>query len=334
MYKPFVAPATLIARLDARAAELAGKKGAPAARALAQRITAYAVQHQRQMVVYRHTRSERSVLRTRQSIEDCKNASWKRGEHQELIGVRIPERFRTHPALRDLAAPLTLLERAKRVLPQEYGRFDHKGRGSALNIDLYGAGWGLVLVQVRKTKRQSAKGFLSVSKEYVLTDGCDTLEVPATRIKRAAAQDPSPDSPLRALKPVLPPEWAERIDADPLTLIGPKPQALDHVFKVVERRTYGALASVFDGSPWVIGEWRQERARRDHGGGLYAYAQLEEAQAAAREGSIFRRAWTDAKDLVLIRCEVGGRGRYVRHGRKLAFDALRPVEMVGAITHA
>lgn len=283
----------------------------------------------------RHTRSERSVFRVRQSIEDYKNSSWKRGEHQELVGVWIPERFRTHPALRDLAAPLTLFERAKRaVLPQEYSRFDRKGRGSALNIDLYGIGWGLVLVQVRKTKRQSAKGFLSVQKDYILTDGCDTLDVPATRIKRAAAQDPCPDSPLRALKPVLPPEWAERIEANPLTLIGPKPQALGDVFKVVERRIDGTLASVFDGSPWVIGEWRTERAQRDHNGGLYAYAHIEDAQEAAQQGTIFRRAWIEAKDLVLIRCEVGGGGRYVRYGRKLAFNALRPVAIVSAITHA
>lgn len=332
----FTRPATLLSRLDAAAATLSGKKGVIAARELATRIRAAAAQHAQQMRIARAARTPESIVATRRWIDAQSCQTWRRGPYEELGGVRLPKRFQNHPALKGLAAPLVLFERAQQtVLPTPYAKFDRKGRGSTLSLDLYGFGWGLLLVQVRTTRRETANGFLAVRKDYLLTDGCTTVDVPPHRIKRAAAQDESPDSPIRALKPVLPAEWAARIDADPLKLAVPHLAAarLAEAFKVVEQREDGALVSVYDGSQWPLSEWRKERARREHGGGLYAYATPEDARKAAGEGVIFNRAWVEGKKLVLVRCEVGGGVAVARYGNKIAFNALKPVEVLGELQH-
>lgn len=335
MHTPlFTRPAALLSRLDAAAAALTGKKGAPAARALAARIRAAAYQHEQQLRMNRVVRSARTIAATRRRIEQWRSQTWQRGAHGELRGVQIPKRFWTHPALKALAAPLALFERAKsHVLPEPYAAFDPKGRGTSLSLDLYGFGFGLLLVQVRTSRRRAPHGFLSIRKDYLLTDGCDCTVVQPARIKRAAAQDPRIESPIRALKLVLPPAWADRIEAEPLKCAMPITR-YHEAYKVVEQKDTGQLVSVYDGSPWPLGEWRTERARRDHGSGLYAYARLEEAQYAAQEGRIFNRVWSQGKTLVLVRCEVGGGGRCLRYGLKRAFHALRPVEILGVITHA
>lgn len=331
----FKSPQKLIDRLNAAAAALKGKRGVVEARALAERIEKRARAHARQMITAGYTREADHPEWVRSQIKQLSQQQWTRGEYRYLVGVRVPQHLRTHPALRELAAPLALRERAiaAKLLPAEYCRFDHKGRGSQVSVDLYGYGFDLLLVQVRTSERRSASGHLSVSKQYRLTDGCIVIDVPPARIKRAAAQDPAIDSPIRALKPILPPEWAARIDADPLKLTAPQ-GSLPEAFKVVEQRPDGTLVSVYDGSPWEMGNERKERALRDHIGGLYAYATADQAIAAARRGEIFNRCWHEGKTLVLVRCETGSGGRFIRYSNgKLAFHALKPVEIIGPVTH-
>jgi len=56
------------------------------------------------------------------------------------------------------------------TLPQEFAEFDKKGRGDAINIDLYG--WdseqAVGVVQIRQAFRKYRNGFLNVRKTYVL----------------------------------------------------------------------------------------------------------------------------------------------------------------------
>lgn len=326
----------LIDRVTANARALAGRPGVVAARALAERVTDAAHQHARNLRPWGGARSADRPARVRAEIERLSTQQWVRGEYGELGGVRVPPQWRNHPALRDLAAPLAMLERATAagLLPTEFSQFDRKGRGEQVAVDLYGYGHNLLLVQVRTSERRYAAGYLRVVKEYRLTDGTTVIEVPPARIKRAATQDPAIDAPIRALKPVLPPEWAARIDAPAMKLAAPQ-GTVPIAFKVVEQRPDGALVSVFDGSDWALNVERKERARRDHGGGLYAYATAEQAIAAARRGEIFNRRWHDGKTLVLVRCETGSGGRFIRYpDHKLAFHALTPVEVIGPVSHA
>lgn len=326
----------LISRLNAAADALKGRHGVVAARALAERVADAARQHARNLRPWGRARSADRPERVRAEIARLATQQWARGEYGQLVGVRVPPQWRNHPALRDLAAPITMLERATAagLLPTEFSQFDRKGRGEQVVVDLYGYGYGMVLVQVRTSSRRSANGFLSVRKEYRLTDGCASIDVPPARIKRAAAQDPAPDAPIRALKPVLPPEWAAQIDAPAMKLAAPQ-GSIQGAFKVVELNGHGVLVSVFDGSPWALGVERKERARRNHGGGLYAYATAEHAIAAARRGEIFNRRWHEGKTLVLVRCVAGSGGRFIRYADgKLAFHALTPVEVIGPVSHA
>lgn len=325
----------LISRLNAAADALKGRPGVIAARALAERVANAARQHARNLRPWGSARAADRPERVRAEIARLAAQQWARGEYGQMVGVRVPPQWRNHPALRELAAPLAMLERATAagLLPVEFSQFDRKGRGEQIAVDLYGFGFGLLLVQVRTSSRSSANGYLRVEKTYRLTDGCTAIEVPPTRIKRAAAQDSAIESPIRALKPVLPPEWAARIDAPAMKLAAPQ-GSIPMAFKVVEQRD-GALLSVFDGSGWALGAERKERARRDHGGGLYAYATAEHAIAAARRGEIFNRRWHEGKTLVLVRCETGSGGRFIRYpDQKLAFHALTPVEVIGPVAHA
>lgn len=329
--------AALIARVEAKATALAGRPGVTAARAKLARIRAAADNHNRQLAGNpRIARPTRHAERRRAEIEQlATTATFVRGQYGEILySARIPHDLRGHPSLRTLAAPAIALEHAMRagILPEEFSDFDRKGRGSCLSVDVYGYGYGLLLVQVRRTSRRSANGYLKVAKEYVLTDGCESIEVPPARIKRAAKQDATIDSPIRALKPVLPAEWQARIDAPALKLAGAP--GLAEAFKILEQRADGTLASVYDGSAWALGIQRKERARTDHDGGLYAYATAEQAIRAAKRGDVFNTAWLAGKALVLVRCQTGSGGRYVRYGEKLAFHALTPVEVLGPVVYA
>lgn len=216
----FKSPSTLIKRLEENAEKLHGKKGVTEARALAQRIRSAAQQHDTQM---HRCRNHRNIYgdapaRAREWIATWAACPWRRGEHQELevIGFIPYDRWLRHPDLKDFSENLKLIDKAKKLFPEASYSFDYKGRGSAVSLDLYGVGFGLLLMQLRVSERRTANGFLSVRKRYFLTDGKEKIEVPPERIKRAAAKDPSPESTILALLPILPKEWADRINPEPI----------------------------------------------------------------------------------------------------------------------
>jgi len=93
-------------------------------------------------------------------------------------------------------------------------------------------------------------------------------------------------------------------------------------YKKVAVDEHGRLVSVYDGSPWNLGQTRHDPARRDHNGGLYVYETLDQARNAPfPDESVFRDA---AKDLV--KCQVSG--IYARYDKKLAFSTVTPLTVV------
>jgi len=83
----------------------------------------------------------------------------------------------------------------------------------------------------------------------------------------------------------------------------------------------GRLYSVYDGSPWLLGVERFDRAMRDHNGGLYVYEDIRDAQNAPFPGDSILLG----SDTVIVKCRVGG--NYCRYGDKLAFSRVTPINV-------
>lgn len=97
-----------------------------------------------------------------------------------------------------------VIKRFSAALPQQYSRFDGKGRGEALSIDLYGfdAAQVAAIVQIRQASRERPTHFLSVRKSYALV-GFTEIGAPfrhpveARVVRRAVSVDP--DDPAAAV---------------------------------------------------------------------------------------------------------------------------------------
>jgi hypothetical protein len=85
----------------------------------------------------------------------------------------------------------------------------------------------------------------------------------------------------------------------------------------------GQYASIYDGSPYQIGEIRRERIMKNHNGGLYCYRTAEEAQNAVYPD---RSVLLDAPRCILA---VRVCGRKIRYDNgKYAVAEMTPVEVV------
>lgn len=90
-----------------------------------------------------------------------------------------------------------ILRPFKEALPEARCHFDGKGRGEALNLDLYGfdAAQDVAIVQIRQAFRDSPRHYLSVRKTYALV-GCTEIGAPfrhpveAMVVRKAVAADP------------------------------------------------------------------------------------------------------------------------------------------------
>ncbi len=95
----------------------------------------------------------------------------------------------------------TILARFKDALPASRCQFDRKGRGDALNIDLYAHDrkQDVAIVQIRQAYRRGATHFLSLRKTYALVGHTETAApfrhpVSPTAVRksiRANPEDPS-----------------------------------------------------------------------------------------------------------------------------------------------
>lgn len=100
-------------------------------------------------------------------------------------------------------------------------------------------------------------------------------------------------------------------------------------FKLVRRSLDGELVSVWDGSPWVIGVARTEKASNDHTGGYYYYRTEYEATWQVEERMTFGDA-DDYSDLVLVEVSATGREFELPSG-KLCATTLKVVRVIKEI---
>ncbi len=256
-----------------------------------------------------------------------------RGDYGELLLTAEAKRWywtlRNHPVFATWTSAQKVVETATTngLLPKQYQDWDDKGRGNGVSVDIYGYKAGLVLVQIRRVERRTKNGYLNVHKRYVVTDGTEIMEVSAQAVRRSIKADDGVATPLHAVVKTLPAGWQKLVGEQ--FKIPPLPQVQREVWKVLAM-VDGTLRSVYDNSLYDVGKWRTEKARSDHRGGFYAYASAAEAIEAAKANEIFRREWTEGKQLVLARCEA--MGTPIRYGNKLAFSRIRVLEICEGVT--
>lgn len=272
---------------------------------------------------------------TRKAIAWAAKGEYARGEYGQLtIENRAPlvgwlptlsvlRTYPTHPALAHLKPYLTADETLKRafnagLLPEPWADFDRKGRGKAVNYDLYGFAQdgALILVQQRIFERRK---YTNVTLRYYVTDGEAIVEIQngaKSLIKRAAATSTAPDITLRAVYGKLPADWQAHIDPTPVSYAATPATG----YKLVEFDA-DQLLSLYDASPWSIGQERKEQLGKDHAGGLYYYASPDKARALAKAswGRLIQR-------FALL--EVRATGAHRRYGDKLACSSMTPVRVV------
>lgn len=119
---------------------------------------------------------------------------------------------------------------------------------------------------------------------------------------------------------------AELKDIHPRERNKPKRACPEKVaYKKVAVINDGELVSIYDGSPYTLGEWRKEPARQGHSGGIYVHETLYDAeQADFPNDSKFKDGCH-----VIVKCEVGG--NYCRYENKLAFSQVKPTEIVAIL---
>ena len=196
-------------------------------------------------------------------------------------------------------------------------------RWAAVNHDIYGIAASGRLVVVQERHASNNKYGTSVQISYYVTDGDTGVEIQngtKSLVKRAAKADPAPDSPLRALRHLLPDEWQEMVSTSPVSYPAP---ATESGYKLLERGEGDTLRSLWDADyTYRLGRRQCNAARRDHGGGLYYYATREECEAMKSID------WgREITDYVIIRCDISGTILRYESGKRAA-TYLRPVEIV------
>jgi len=86
-------------------------------------------------------------------------------------------------------------------------------------------------------------------------------------------------------------------------------------------RTANGYESAWDNSPWQLGKPRIEAATPNHRGGLYSYADINQAIDAASRNDVFGTA-RDHSRLAIVQCEVYG-AQYSHDGGKLCATKIR-----------
>lgn len=317
---------------DQQIAEMEGKRGVVELRKQRTALKAAHAKHEAQMQPADIGLGEWNKRYTREQIDRLAAASGnpRRDAYDALVMPNVPQRFAKHPRLQHLAwaaRAKQIIEAAQDndVLPDEFADFDSRGRGTCLNIDLYGYADGLALVQVRETT--VSKWGSSPRKSYYVTDGTRKVEVSKSKIRRAAQQLSELDAPLRAVKNELPEEWQARL-GEQFKLKAPE-AARWTAYKIVVRKG-SALVNPRDGkTEYVIGKQLKEKARDDHNGGFYVF---EDADALRADPTLaLNEKWVRGETLVLIECECIGTP--IRYGKKLAVSLVRPTRIVDEWTY-
>ena len=338
-------------QLTKQISDMAGKKGVSALRAELETVNA----RLKELAAYRlrlkaNINSGNAVVRydresTRRVLQMLAGCEIKRGTFEELFFGRVQpywasgfgqtcELFRaaadhpTHPNAKPFAPWVQANRTVEAGLIAEHSaEFDRKRYGEAVNVDIYGhnADGTLVLVQVRPA--DVGKFGTSTKKNYFVTDGSEAVEIIKGKgnIKKAAALDPAPDSPLRYVSPQLKAEWQARIDATPFKF--PAPQfAVHEVFKILHDDA-GTLRSVYSGEEYKLGQEKKQKVRTEHRGGYYAFPSREAAMATTEAGKTCADHIEDGKRLVLVKGRAFGTPLEYSY-EKLAFSRLVIDEIV------
>jgi hypothetical protein len=296
-------------------------------------------------------RSEYKIERSRKLIDTSAASEIVRAYYSELT-LKHPPTFdycysseiercvmtmTTHPALRKFAAWREANDVLQRAI--EFGLLDEAGivdtgssrrrsRWEAVNHDIYSYTHDGKLIVVQQRESESDGRYTNVKIRYFVTDGERAIEIVNGKkqiIKRAATADAAPDSPLRALRSILPAEWQELIDGTPVKLAGTK-RATGTGYKLLEMAEDGTLRSLWSADyQYTLGKTKMQKAREDHRGGLYYYRTPDECKrlAAGNWGRTIAQ-------FALVRCEVGGNTIEYDSGKR-ASTYLRPVEVVETI---
>ena len=286
----------------------------------------------------REGRNEYHYARTLETIAKLSAYVVTRGGYGEIVVPDLPSRLMNHPQLKSAARICKAAAVMNRAIAEADGLsenmadFDRKGRGTAINHSLYAvsADDEIVLVQEREYTANKYGG--SVKIDYFVTNGDIAVRVPdnvKALIKRAAAADPSADSPLRAIAKHLPADFAAHIGGEPVKFSAPMTQETT-VYKIVAR-VDGELQSVYDPKMvYTVGTYKTDKAKTGHRGGLYCYGTEAEALAAQRANAVFNTTWLRGRELVMCRCTA--RGGYIKYAsNKRAYSMLRIDEVVSVV---
>lgn len=102
----------------------------------------------------------------------------------------------------------------------------------------------------------------------------------------------------------------------------PRPQLPDFGYKMLSVGDDGRLYSVYDGSPYLMGQIRTEQAMREHNGGLYCYLSADEAKKAVFPNN---SKLADAAKII-AKCKIGGNHVTYDNG-KYAVSELTPINV-------
>jgi hypothetical protein len=303
-------------------------------------------------------RPDSQITYSRDSIARYSSALLIRGEYNELLVQTlykhdsrrtprpiIPAHALHHPKLatvRDVLAAWRLVDRCDE-LPTPGARWDKKGRGVAVNHDLYGFVPGLALVQVRRFERDK---YTNVTLRYFVTDGVDAIEISNGKkslIKRAASLDPAPASPLRALRNQLPPNWQSLIDGDAPKFPAPPKGETRTTYKIVRLAGFGLMVSLYDGSTiYAIDKRMTQRVGKHagsnlgfdaqrHDGGWYSHPSPERCLELQRKHMLAANDDNERATYVLLECEISGRIVEFDNG-KIASTRLTPRRILATYT--
>lgn len=121
---------------------------------------------------------------TFQAVTVLSEPAVRRGRYGEILSI-------------DGVDAAQIVRRFSAALPQTHSRFDGRGRGEALSVDLYGfdIAQDVAIVQIRQAYREKPRHFLSLRKTYVLV-GFTEVGAPfrhpigAMVVRRAVSADP------------------------------------------------------------------------------------------------------------------------------------------------
>jgi len=299
-------------------------------------------------------RDQSHVKFVRESIDRAATAEVGRGVYAEItVKVTTPspmygeygtgvvatiKKFLTHPRLKRFAAwrnAWTVIGRAVDFGILDEARFDsdrissRRSSWESVNHDLYAYSQDGKLVLVQQRECENDGKYTNIKIRYFVTDGERAIELPNGKkqiVKRAAASDPSFDSPLRAVRSMLSEDWQAMIDATPVKFAAfGGTIKYSTGFKLLEQRE-GKLFSLWSRDyGYKLGRRECDKARDDHCGGLYYYRDAEQARALTTTN------WgRSINQFVIVRCDVGG--TTIDYGSKCASTYLRPVEIVETIS--